>query len=439
MIYQNSGKYKIDIKPQDTVISLKSLIAPSFYAVHNDIKQGNNTHYVLGGGRGSTKSSFVGIEIIKGVMEDPNANAIVFRKVGNTLKESVYPQLIWAINALGVSDEWHISKSPLALTYKPTGQQIIFKGLDDANKPKSIKMAKGYFKFLWFEEFDQYDGMEEIRKVQQSIMRGGTKFVVFKTFNPPKSMNNWVNQEVLIERADTLVHHSDYLSVPVEWLGQTFIDEAEELKRTKPKSYEHEYLGIAVGTGGQVFENVVARKITDEEMAMFDKIRQGLDFGYGGDPLAYEKMHYDKTRRRLFIFGEIYQIKLGNRQFAAKVKGYNPFNKPIIGDSEDPRSIADLNDRGVNIIGAKKGPGSVEHGILFLSEEIDEIIIDPRRCPNAAREFTGYELERDKHGNFKGSYPDKDNHSIDAVRYALEDSMTFTRARIKKKSKYGLL
>lgn len=440
MIYQSRNrKYKIDIAPQDEVVPLTSLIAPAFYKVHQDIKQELHTHYVLGGGRGSTKSSFVSVELVKGIMEDPEANAIVYRKVGDTLRESVYPQLIWAIESLKVSDEWSYSVSPLRLTYRPTGQMIVFKGLDDASKSKSIKVAHGYLKYLWFEEFDQFDGMEEIRKVQQSVMRGGPKFIVFKTYNPPKSMNNWVNQEVLVEREDTLYHHSDYLSVPVEWLGQTFIDEAEELKRTKPKAYEHEYLGKAVGTGGQVFENVVVRRITDDELSVFDKIRQGLDFGYGGDPLAYEKMHFNKTQRKLYIFGEIYQVKLGNRQFAEKVRAFNPHNHVIVADSEDPRSIADLRDRGLNIIGAKKGPGSVEHGILYLSEEIDEIIIDPYRCPNTAREFTSYELEKDKFGNFKGSYPDKNNHSIDAVRYGLEDAMSFNRARIKKKTRYGFV
>ena len=119
-------------------------------------------------------------------------------------------------------------------------------------------------------------------------------------------MNNWVNQDILQSRDDTIVHHSDYRTVPPEWLGEQFFVEAESLKETKPKAYEHEYLGIAIGTGGQVFENVTVRPITEEEMTQFDRIYQGLDFGFGADPAAYMKMHYDRTRKRLFLFGEIY-------------------------------------------------------------------------------------------------------------------------------------
>ncbi len=418
-------------------VKLTDLIAPSFYGLHQDIKNHKYTHFKLPGGRGSTKSSFVSLEIIMGMMQDPQANAIVMRKVGRFLEESVFEQLRWAIDALGVSDKWKVRLSPLGLTYIPYGNRIIFRGADDPQKIKSVKLSNGYFKYIWFEERSEFDGPEEERTILQSLMRGGTDYFVFYSWNPPKSMNNWVNQDILLERDDTIVSHTDYRTVPREWLGEQFFLEAEHLQKTKPKAYEHEYLGVATGTGGAVFENVTVRRITDDEMARFDRIRHGLDFGYGADPLAYIKMHYDKTRKRLFLLGEIYQVRLGNTKAAREIKKLNPLNKVITADSEEPRAIAALNELGLRVVGAKKGPGSVDYGMEFLADELEEILIDPERCPNAAREFTGYELEQDKNGNFKGSYPDKDNHTIDAVRYGMEDCMTRRTAKIRNKAKAG--
>lgn len=416
-------------------VSLKDLIAPQFYSIHWDILEGKHTHYKLYGGRGSTKSSFVSIEIIYGMMQDSNANAVCFRKVKDTLAESVFEQLLWAIDALKVSHLWKVTLSPLRLTYKPTGQRIVFRGCDDPNKSKSIKVRKGYFKYIWYEERAEFLGDEDERKINQSLMRGGDKYVVFYTWNPPKSLNSWVNQDVLVERDDTLCNHSTYLTVPREWLGEQFFVEAEELRKRKILAYRHEYLGEAIGNGGKVFDNIIIRQITDEEIAVFDKIRQGLDFGFAVDPLAYERMHLNKKQRRLYIFGEVYQTNLRSSKAVEYIKILNPENKIITADSEEPRSIDTFNELGLRVVGAKKGPGSVDHGIAFLADDLDEIIIDPVRCPNAAREFSSYELEKDKNGNFKGGYPDKDNHSIDAVRYGLEGDMTMKKAKIRKRAK----
>lgn len=422
---------------QKTQVNLSDLIAPSFYGLHWDIRNHGHTHYKLPGGRGSTKSSFVSIEIIRGMMQDPLANAIAMRKVGRFLEESVFEQLRWAIDALGVSDKWKVRLSPMGLTYIPFGNRIIFRGADDPQKIKSVKIKNGYFKYIWFEERAEFDGPEEERTILQSLMRGGSEFFVFYSWNPPKSMNNWVNQDILDERTDTIVRHTDYRTVPRVWLGEQFFVEAEHLKNTKPKAYEHEYLGVATGTGGSVFENVTIRRISDEEISHFDRIKYGLDFGYGADPLAFIKMHYNAKQKRLFLFGEIYAVKLGNTKAAAEIRKLNPLNSIITADSEEPRAIAALNELGLRVIGAKKGPGSVDYGMEFLSDELEEIVIDPVRCPNAKREFTGYELEQDKDGNFKGSYPDKNNHTIDAVRYGMESSMTKITAKIRNKAKAG--
>lgn len=419
-------------------IKLTDLIAPQFYDIHWDIIDGKHTHYKLYGGRGSTKSSFISIEIIMGMMQDPDANAACFRRVGNTLQESVYEQLLWAIDALGVSHLWKPSLSPLRITYLPTGQRIIFRGCDDPNKSKSIKLRRGYFKFIWYEERAEFEGDEDERKINQSLMRGGDHYIVFYSWNPPKSLNSWVNQDVIEIRDDTLCNHSTYLTVPKEWLGEQFYIEANELKKRKPMAYRHEYLGEAIGTGGKVFDNVILREITAEEIAIFDKIKQGLDFGFAADPLAFVRTHYNRKQHKLYIFREIYQVNLKNREAVAKIKKINPENKLITADSEEPRSIATFNEMGLRLIGAKKGPGSVDFGMDFLSNELDEIIIDPVTCPNTAREFSTYELERDKNGNFKGGYPDKNNHTIDACRYALEDDMIQRKAKIKSKKAAGL-
>lgn len=410
---------------EEIKVNLSAVIAPSFFEVHKDIKQNRHIHYVLKGGRGSTKSSFISIEIILGMMKEPDANAVVLRKVGNTLRESVYEQLLWAIDTLGVTDLWRSKISPLELTYILTGQKIIFRGADKPKKLKSTKLKKGYFKYIWYEELDEFNGMEEIRTINQTFMRGGEKYVVFYTYNPPKSKSNWVNEEARIERPDRLVHHSTYLNVPREWLGEQFILEAEHLKKINEKAYEHEYLGEANGTGGEIFTNVKLRTITDEEIASFDRIRRGIDWGYSIDPFHYGVMHYDKTRRRLYIFFEIHKVNLSNRKAGELIKAELELHKgnPVITcDSEEPKSIAEMKTYGLRVKGAKKGPDSVEYGIKFL-QDLEEIIIDPVRCPNTAREFLNYELEKDAKGNFKAEFPDKDNHSIDCVRYAMEDDM----------------
>ena len=399
---------------------LTNVIAPSFYEIHKDIKAGNHTHYWLGGGRGSTKSSFVAIEIILGIMRDPDANCIALRKVKDTLRDSVVEQLQWAIEVLGVEDYWHESVSPLGLTYIPTGQSIKFRGADKPKKIKSIKFSRGYCKFLWYEEVDEFSGMDEIRMINQSLMRGGPEFIVFYSYNPPKSANNWVNAEVQLTRHDRIAHHSTYLTVPREWLGEQFIVEAEHLKTVKQQAYEHEYMGVVTGTGGEVFTNVQTRIISNEEIEDFYDIYRGLDFGYAVDPLAYNVMHYDRKRKRLYIFHEFYKVGVSNNAAYEHISAENKDNAIVIADSAEPKSIAELIQYGLRVRGVKKGPDSIEYGIKFL-QSLEAIVIDDTRCPETAREFLTYELEKDVNGNYKARFPDTNNHSIDAVRYALND------------------
>ncbi|WP_312047754.1 PBSX family phage terminase large subunit [Anaerotignum sp.] len=410
------------------MIKLDSVIAPSFYEVHQYLKLQKYTHYWLNGGRGSTKSSFASVEIILGVMKDPQANCVALRKVGLNLKDSVYEQLEWAIKVLGVENYWQSKLSPLELIYIPTGQRIIFRGADKPKKIKSTKFRHGYCKYIWYEEVDEFAGMEEIRTINQSLMRGGESFCVFYSYNPPKSQRNWVNKEILEKKDDKFVHHSTYLQVPEHWLGKQFFIEAEHLKSVNEDAYKHEYLGEVTGTGGEVFHNLTIREISNEEIKHFDRIARGLDWGYATDPFHYTVNHYDKTRRRLYIFREIQLVNLSNRKAAELVKQENKSNALIVCDSAEPKSIAEVSEYGLRVIGAKKGPDSVEYGIKWL-QDLEEIIIDPVRCPNTAREFNSYELEKDNNGGFKAKFPDKDNHSIDAVRYSREMDMRNVRVR----------
>lgn len=368
-------------------------------------------------------------------MKNPDANAVAVRKVGMYLKDSVFMQLKWAIEKLNVSHLWHIKYSPLEMIYTKTGQKILFRGADKPQKLKSTKVSKGYISYIWYEELEEFLGMQEIRSINQSLMRGGEKFKVFYSYNPPKSQRNWVNREEIKASDDTIVHKSTYLDVPHNWLGKQFILEAEHLKKTHPLLYEHEYLGKVTGTGGEVFKNITVREITDNEISGFDKIKCGVDFGYAADPFVFLQCFYHK--RRLYIFDEIYKRGLSNLAAAEMITKKIILNPIITCDSAEPKSIRDFREYGLRVRGAKKGPDSIEYGIKFL-QSLDEIVIDPKRCPNTEKEFSQYELSKDETGEYRSDYPDKNNHTIDAARYALETEINSQKARVIERKALGL-
>lgn len=402
-------------------VNVASSISPSFDDVFYDIQEHKYTHYWLAGGRGSTKSSFIGLTIPLLLMQNPNCHVVVLRKVRNTVKNSVFPQIQWGIDTLQMTGKFRAITSPHEITYTLTGQKILFFGLDDPAKVKSIKLPFGYVGIVWLEELDQFSGMEEIRNVLQSLLRGGEKYWVFCTYNPPKSRNNWVNEEIIQARPDRLVHHSTYLDVPREWLGEQFFLEADTLKNKNELLYRHEYLGEVTGTGGAVFDNVEDMAMSDERVGNFDRLYYGLDFGFAVDPLAFVAIHYDKKKEEVYIFDELYRQKLTNDRTGKWLKRKYP-TAMLIADSAEPKSIAELRSMGVNVRGARKGRDSVDYGIKWLQSR-RTIYIDKRRCPNAYREFVTYEYERNREGQFISAYPDKNNHAIDAVRYGLDDVM----------------
>lgn len=402
---------------------LSELIIPAYYAAHTAVWSGEYTEYLGDGGRGSLKSTFAATEVILLIMRVENIHGIVLRKVGNTLSTSVWPEYNRVIERMGLRHLWRQTKKPYTLTYIPTGQTIQFYGLDDPGKLKSIAVPFGYFGVAHFEEFDQYDGPEEIRNVEQSVFRGGPFSFSFKTFNAPAMSRHWVNRYKREPKPKQFQHHTCYLTTPAEWLGPRFFDDAETLKARDPVAYAHEYLGEVVGCGTSVFDNLEIRPITTEEIASFDRRYYGLDFGWYPDPNQFNEMAYDKARQTLYIFGEHRANRETDTELADVLAKY--INCDIVADSAGNRSIATLRELGFKRLrGCTKysahGGTSVTDGMKWLQSRA-KIIIDPARCPHTAREFSEYEYALDKKtGDVQPGYIDADNHSIDATRYALE-------------------
>lgn len=406
---RNARTYHLDL----------DMIPDSFHWVIRDIRNRKHLEYVFKGGRGSTKSTTVAMIIVELMKNNHDIHCVVCRKVGNTIKDSVYNKIKWAIGKQEFTEEFDAKLSPIEITLKATGQKIYFRGADDPDKIKSINPEFGYIGILWFEEMDQFAGPEEIRKIEQSAVRGGDIAWIFKSFNPPKTANNWANEEVKVPKENRIVHHSTYKDVPEKWLGRPFLDEAEHLKEVNPDAYEHEYGGVSNGNGGMVFEYLEFREISDKEISHMDVIYQGVDWGWFPDYYAFVRCYYDRTHEKIYFIDENYCRKTPNEITAQWIidKGYNDYN--ITCDSNENKSVNDYRDRGLPARSAVKGPGSVEYGFKWLQRRT--LVIDPGRTPNVYEEFKNYEYDRDKDGNIISGYPEgQDDHTIAATRYAFE-------------------
>lgn len=401
-----------------TTCNLSSLISPAFYESHRAVKNNEINELVEKGGRGSAKSSFVSVEVILEMVKHSQCHAVVMRKVGNTLRTSVYAQICWAIAELGLASKFRCTVSPMECTFLPTGQKILFFGMDDPGKLKSIKVPFGYIGIAWFEELDQFDGAEQVRNVEQSLFRGGEYSMCFKSFNPPAMARNWANRYALEPKQGKRVHHSTYQTTPADWLGSRFLNDAEHLKETNETAYRHEYLGEVVGSGTQVFENLKIETISDYQISQFDRILNGVDWGWYPDPWAFNRCYYDAARRTLYIFDELTRRRTGNRETAALVLERISPEEIVIADSAEEKSIDDYQSYGIRCRDAEKGAGSVNYSMKWM-QSLAAIVIDPERCPDTVAEFSEYEYERDKKtGEVLQGYPDLNNHHIDAVRYA---------------------
>ena len=415
---KNQMDFQRQTEKTETGVLLSSLIAPAFGEMHRMIlEQGGE--YVLKGGRGSGKSSFISIEMWLTLLRHPDMHGVVLRRVGNTLRSSVFAQLQWAAQTLGIGPMCRFTLSPAEAVYEPTGQKILFFGMDDAGKLKSLKVPFGYPGALWFEELDQFEE-EQVRSVEQSVLRGKGPFYCFKSFNPPPLEQHWANRWARSSRPGRKIHHSDYTQMPPNWLGEKFLDDAHFLERENPRAYRQEYLGIPAGLGDNVFDNIAAQKIDEREIRRFDRILSGVDWGFYPDPWEFNRVYYDAARRILYIFCELTCYKTVNRQTAQKIKelGVGP-KEQITADSAEPKSVEDYREWGLFCRGAAKGPGSVGYSFHWL-QGLRRIVIDPDRCPDTLKEFLEYRYDRGKDGTVLPGYPDRNNHHIDAVRYATE-------------------
>ena len=420
------------------VVNFANYISPVFDDVIEDMMAYRHDQYFIGGGRGTFKSTTASCRVDMGILDDPDANAVVFRKVKDTIEGTVFSRYCKTIRDNHLDRYMKISRSPLRITYRNRHglrQEIRFLGLDKADKSKSAEFEHGYCKFAHFEELDQYNGWDEVHTVLESIGRGGPHFQMIGTYNPPESLTSWVNVEARLPKDNRLVHFSNYLMHPKElreaWLQGPFLREAESMRIVQPERWRHIYMGEQTGTGGEIFKNVTVRRITPEERAGFKVVRFGMDFGFTNDPTALSLCAYDRKYRRLYIFGADGGCGLFEEQIMDMLRKHHLENKYVICDSAEQRVIAKLRHLGAR--GVKpcyKKADFPHYGVNWLRGLV-EIVIDPVDAKPAVDEFTQYEYDRFRDGTLKNEFPDRDNHWIDATRYAMEDEIRFSeRARI---------
>lgn len=396
------------------ILKMSEIITPKFHDLFNSKEVFN----IAKGGRSSGKSTTIGFRIPIEMIQH-KIDVLIVRKVFNTMKDSVYNQILEAINVLGLSHKFKATISPLQITYIPTGQRILFRGADKPERIKSIK-SKFPIGIVWIEELAEFKTFDEVNIILDSIIRAEGYYKVFMSYNPPKRKNNWCNKmfesKINIPK-HTFIHHSTSFDNPYQ--GKIFLEKAEEWKIKDYNYYKWNYEGEPIGGGIVPFSNLEFRTITDGEIISFDNILQGLDWGFSVDPLAFTRMHYDKTRRELYIFGEIYKVKMHNVNLSEVLKKRKWNDTRIIADSAEPKSVSDLCTYGLKCYGAKKGQGSVEYGLEWL-DSLNKIVIDPVRCPNTANEFESADYDLDRNGNVIPKLVGAD-HAIDSVRYATED------------------
>ena len=409
-------------------INISEKILPCFYDFWRACDNPQYLNLVAKGGRNSSKSTTISIRLIYNRMMF-RSHALVIRKIDKTIRRSCREQLLWAIKHLEVERYWQWSDAPsgdMTLTYRPTGASIFFEGANNPEKIKSYKTSDMPITDLWFEELAEFKLEEDITVITNTFLRAeldkGLFYRFFFSYNPPKRKQAWVNKkyESVTIPDQTYVHHSNYTTNP--FVSTFFIAEADHVEMTNPRRYRWEYLGLPIGSGVVPFDNLEFRRIDDDEYRTFDNIRQGLDWGYSIDPVAFVQWHYDKTRNKIYAMREVYQVKMSNRELAEEMKRVNAHYNLTIADSAEPKSINEMRTLDCNIAGARKGQGSVEYGEKWL-DDLEGIVIDPNRTPNIAKEFESIDYITDKDGNPRAKLEDKDNHTIDGTRYAFESDM----------------
>lgn len=391
---------------------------------------------VVKGGRGSKKSTTTALWIIYNMMKYPLANTLVIRRVFNTHKDSTYTQLKWASNILKVSHLWKFSKSPLEATYIPTGQKILFRGLDDPMSITSITVEHGHLCWCWFEEAFQVMNEDDFNKVDMSI-RGELPKGYFKqitlSFNP-WSEKHWLKKRFFdIEDEDILAITTNYSCN--EFLGEDDKKLFEKMKINNPRRYNIEGLGNWGIAEGLIYNNFEELDFDIEEIKKRKNIKSafGLDFGYTNDPTAFICSLVDLDNMEIFIFDEHYQKAMSNKMIVDMIKYKGYAKERIIGDSSEPKSIDDIKKQGIyRIKGARKGKDSILNGIQYIQDF--KIYVHPK-CENTLIELSNYVWDT-KDGNAINKPIDDYNHLMDALRYSLEDIRL--GGKVFNRSKYGI-
>ena len=391
---------------------------------------------VVKGGRGSKKSTTTALWIIYKMMQYPLANTLVIRRVFNTHKDSTYTQLKWASNVLGVSHLWKFSKSPLEATYVPTGQKILFRGLDDPMSITSITVEHGHLCWCWFEEAFQIMNEDDFNKVDMSI-RGELPQGYFKqimlSFNP-WSEKHWLKKRFFdVKDDDILAITTNYTCN--EFLGSDDKKLFEKMKINNPRRYNIEGLGNWGIAEGLVYDNFEELEFNIDEIKKRRNVKSafGLDFGYTNDPTAFIASLVDLDNNEIYIFDEHYQKAMSNKMIADMIK-YKGYSKELItADSSEPKSIDDLKHMGIyRVRPAKKGKDSILNGIQFIQDF--KIYVHPK-CENTLIELSNY-VWNTKEGNVINKPIDDYNHLMDALRYALEHLKI--KGKVFNRSKYGI-
>ena len=376
---------------------------------------------VCKGSRGSKKSRTTALFFIYSMMKYPGANLLVVRKVYRTLKDSCFTDLKWAINRLGVQDYWSVKESPLEIIYIPTGQKILFRGLDDPLKVTSITVETGNLCWAWIEEAYEINKEQDFNMLDESI-RGKIEEPLYKqitlTFNPWNE-RHWIKKRFFdVEDENIMAKTTNYMCN--EWLDESDKKLFEDMKKNNPRRYQVAGLGNWGIVEGLVYENWEEKEFDVNEISKRKGVKSafGLDFGYANDPSAFFCGLIDVANKEIYVFDEIYKKAMKNRQIAEEIirKGYG--KEKIVADSQEPKSIDELYDLGLKgIRKSRKGRDSVNNGVQYIQDY--RIIIHPR-CVNFITEISNYMWDKDKFDNPVNKPVDDFNHLMDAMRYALE-------------------
>lgn len=377
-------------------------------------------YLVCKGSRASKKSKTTALKIIYRMMQPQyrEANAIVFRKTYRTLKDSCFSDLRWAIHRFEVDDFWETRLSPLEITYKPTGQKILFRGLDDPLKVTSISVDKGYLCWAWLEEAYELLKEEDFDMIDESI-RGAIPDPLYKqwiiTFNPWNE-KHWIKRRFFDRQDDNILAMTTNYKCN-EWLDASDLKLFEDMRLHNPRRYRVAGLGDWGIVEGLIYENWVERSFTLDDIRHCQTI-SGLDFGYTNDPTAFLIGFIDQDAKKLYIWDEIYKKGLTNRVIYQEIQDAGYAKEKITADSAEPKSIDELRELGLRVHGARKGRDSINNGIQYIQDY--QIIVHPR-CVNFLTEINNYTWDSDKFGDRINVPIDDFNHLMDALRYAVSD------------------